>query len=86
MQWTTAIAVLVLACTSGVAAADDAKSKQERAGTCADAKSQMSYFCDPSPNGVDMLTQFGACDNAKKNVKLACEGIDEGDKAYKFDK
>ena len=44
----------------------------------------MNYFCDP--NNTDLLSQFGACDNAKKNVKLACEGIDEGDRPYKFDK
>jgi hypothetical protein len=61
--------------------------KDERAGTCADAKSQMEYFCDPSRGAGDTMVAVGtACENAKKNVAAACEGKVEEDKAYKFDK
>jgi hypothetical protein len=61
--------------------------KDERAGTCADAKSQMEYFCDPSRGAGDTMVVVGtACENAKKNVAAACEGKVEEDKAYKFDK
>jgi len=61
--------------------------KDERAGTCADAKSQMEYFCDPSRGTGDTMVAVGtACENAKKNVAAACEGKVEEDKAYKFDK
>ncbi len=84
MKLTAACIIAFLSCTSGVATADDAKSKQERAGNCEETKAQRDFFCDP--NSTDLMSQFGACDNAKKNVKLACEGIDEGDRAYKFDK
>ena len=64
-----------------------AQQKDERAGTCADAKSQMEYFCDPSRGAGDTMVAVGtACENAKKNVAAACEGKTEADKAYKFDK
>jgi hypothetical protein len=64
-----------------------AQQKDERAGTCADAKSQMEYFCDPSRGAGDTMVAVGtACENAKKNVAAACEGKAEPDKAYKFDK
>jgi hypothetical protein len=64
-----------------------AQQKDERAGTCADAKSQMEYFCDPSRGAGDTMVAVGtACENAKKNVAAACEGKVEDDKAYKFDK
>ena len=84
MKWTAAFNIAILTCTTGVAAADDAKSRQERAGNCEQTKAQRDFFCDP--NSTELMSQFGACDNAKKNVKLACEGIDEGDRPYKFDK
>ena len=61
-----------------------AQQKDERAGNCDQAKSQMEYFCGGGdPN--DMMMQFTACDNAKKNVAAACEGKAEADKAYKFE-
>lgn len=64
-----------------------AAEKDERAGTCEDAKSQMSYFCDEKNSGNDTMVAIGtACENAKKNMAAACEGKTEADKAYKFDK
>lgn len=72
-----------LAVTSAVA--EDRK--DERAGTCADARSQMEYFCDASKGDNDSMVAIGtACTNARKNVEAACEGKVEPDKAYKFDK
>ena len=59
--------------------------KDERAGTCEDAKQQMEYFCNGGGNPNDMMMQFTACDNAKKNVAAACEGKAEADKEYKFE-
>ena len=61
--------------------------KDERAGTCSDAKSQMEYFCDSSRAANDTMVAMGtACENAKKNVAAACECQAEADKAYKFEK
>jgi len=69
--------------TSYSFAADEAKT---RVGTCEDAKSQMEYFCNPANAASDSMVAIGtACTNAKSNVKEACEGIVEPDKAYKFD-
>lgn len=70
-------------CTGPARAADD-QDPAKRAGNCAEAKSQMDYFCDPA--STDMMSGFNACANAKKNVKAACEGVVEADQAYKFDK
>lgn len=85
MKLVAALALASFAFAGSTAAADDVKVTRERAGNCNEAKSQMAYFCDAKPD-TDMMSQFGACDNARKNVKLACEGVDEGDRAYKFDK
>lgn len=64
------------------AAADQAKT---RVGTCNDAKSQMEYFCNPDNAATDSMVALGtACNNAKNNVKEACEGIVEADKTYEF--
>ena len=64
-----------------------AAEKDERAGNCADARSQMDYFCNSSNSSGDSMVAIGtACTNAKKNVEAACEGKVEADKAYKFDK
>jgi hypothetical protein len=63
-----------------------AEQKDERAGTCEDAKQQMDYFCNGAGNPNDMMMQFTACDNAKKNVAAACEGKVQADQEYKFDK
>lgn len=67
-------------------ASDETRAGDEtRVGTCEDAKSQMEYFCDPSRGENDTMVQMGtACNNAKNNVKEACEGIVEQDKEYKF--
>jgi len=64
----------------------DEKSRLERAGNCKDAKSQMDYFCDEKNAASDSMVAIGtACNNAKNNVKAACEGIDMPDPEYKFD-
>lgn len=66
--------------------ADDAKARLERAGNCKDAKSQMEYFCDEKNAARDSMVALGtACNNAKNNVKAACEGVDIPDPEYKFD-
>jgi hypothetical protein len=76
----------IAACLALAAPAAFAQQKDERAGTCADAKSQMEYFCDTSRGAGDTMVAVGtACENAKKNVAAACEGKVEEDKAYKFD-
>ena len=72
---------LLLVCSPALS-----QQKDERAGTCEDAKQQMEYFCNGGGNPNDMMMQFTACDNAKKNVAAACEGKAEPDQAYKFDK
>ncbi len=72
-----ALLVLFAGLCAGSQAADT------RAGNCADAKKQMEFFCDP--NSTDMMSQFTACTNAKKNVAAACEGKVEEDKPYTFE-
>ena len=75
-----AVAVICLA-TSSYAA----DKKDERAGKCTDAKSQMDYFCSKDKEGSDTLVALGtACNNAKKNVAAACEGKVEADPVYEF--
>jgi hypothetical protein len=72
---------LALLC-AGSFAADQ---KDERAGKCDDAKSQMDYFCSKDNAGGDTLVSLGtACNNAKKNVAAACEGKVEADQKYEF--
>lgn len=66
--------------------AESEKERLERAGTCSDAKKQMEYFCDEKNAATDSMVALGtACNNAKNNVKAACEGIDTPDPEYKFD-
>ncbi len=78
-----AMLALSLFVTSLSLAADEQKT---RVGTCADAKSQMEYFCNPDNAASDSMVAIGtACTNAKNNVKEACEGVVEPDKAYKFE-
>lgn len=60
-----------------------AQAADTRAGNCEDAKKQMEFFCDP--NSTDMMSQFTACTNAKKNMAAACDGKVEEDKPYTFD-
>ena len=81
----TLFAILLAAIwfVSGPAAAESDKT---RVGTCTDAKSQMEYFCNPDNAASDSMVAIGtACNNAKNNVKEACEGIVEADKTYEFD-
>jgi len=62
-----------------------ADSARTRVGTCDDAKNQMEYFCNPDNAASDSMVAIGtACNNAKNNVKEACEGIVEADKTYEF--
>ena len=82
----TLLAILLAAFwfVSGLAAAADPA--KTRVGTCDDAKSQMDYFCNPANAATDSMVALGtACNNAKNNVKEACEGIVEPDKTYEFD-
>ena len=63
-----------------------ADSNKTRVGTCNDARSQMDYFCNPANAASDSMVALGtACNNARNNVKEACEGIVEADKTYEFD-
>lgn len=89
------VVVLVLAVfgsnsQAGESTATDAKGDQSetsRVGTCEDAKSQMEYFCETKNAAKDSMVSIGtACNNAKNNVKEACEGIVQPDKEYKFNK
>jgi hypothetical protein len=70
---------------SSASFADEEKSRLERAGNCNDAKSQMAYFCKQDDGTDTMVTLGTACNNAKSNVKSACEGIDTPDPEYKFE-
>lgn len=79
-----AIAITALGIAFSIGASVAADKKDERAGTCADAKSQMEYFCDEKNAASDSMVAIGtACTNAKNNVKAACEGVVEEDKTYK---
>lgn len=74
--------IAIALCCAGAFAADK---KDERAGKCGDAKSQMDYFCSKDNAGGDTLVSLGtACNNAKKNVAAACEGKVEADQKYEF--
>ena len=74
-------------CIAFAVSASAADKKDERAGNCNDAKSQMDYFCNEANSAKDSMVAIGtACTNAKKNVAAACEGKVEEDRAYKFDK
>jgi hypothetical protein len=79
-----ALCAVLLAASASFA--EDEKSRLERAGNCNDAKSQMEYFCDQKNAASDSMVALGtACNNAKNNVKAACEGVDSPDPEYKFD-
>jgi hypothetical protein len=87
MTRSTVLGAVALVLTFAATSATTADSKDERAGNCNDAKQQMEYFCDESKSANDTMVAIGtACTNAKNNVKAACEGVAEPDKAYKFDK
>ena len=79
-------AALCAALLASSASFGDEQSRLQRAGNCQDAKSQMDYFCDEKNAASDSMVAIGtACNNAKNNVKAACEGIDAPDPEYKFD-
>lgn len=80
------IAMLVLAfCFGSASLALLAAEKDERGGTCEDAKSQYKYFCDREGFEDDiMLNAPIACNNAKRNMAAACDGLTEEDYAYEF--
>jgi len=83
MRIATALSLVSL----GIAlAANAAAEKDERGGNCEDAKSQYRYFCDREGFKDDiMLNAPIACNNAKRNMAAACEGISEEDYAYEFE-
>lgn len=85
--WMLAVlATLIL--VPGMVIADHHKDKthMERGGNCSDARKQKEYFCDQSNAAQDSMVQIGtACNNAKNNVKAACEGVAVPDAEYKFD-
>jgi hypothetical protein len=75
----SALAVIAAFTGANLGAAE----KDTRAGNCDDAKKQMEYFC--AENSKDTMVAIGtACNNAKNNVKAACEGVVEPDKKYEF--
>ncbi len=62
-----------------------AAEKDTRGGTCDDAKSQVDYFCTGKGNPDDIMVQTPiACNNARKNMAAACEGVVEPDAKYEF--
>ena len=64
-------------------AADD--QKDERGGSCEDAKKQFIYFCEKKGHQDDVMMQAPiACNNAKRNMAAACEGKSEQDYKYEF--
>jgi hypothetical protein len=66
-----------------------AQQKDQRGGNCEQTKSQYEYFCtkkgDPAKDDI-MTTANIACNNAKRNMAAACDGVSEKDAAYTFDK
>ncbi len=63
-----------------------AQEKDSRGGTCADAKKQHEYYCEGKGDPNDIFTQANiACNNAKRNMAAACDGVVEPDKKYEFD-
>jgi len=81
----------ILICTAlslGVASlAVTAAEKDTRGGTCNDAKQQFDYYCTGKGDPNDIFTQANiACNNAKRNMAAACEGVVEPDSKYEFTK
>lgn len=76
------LAGLTLAAASLAA---NAQNKDERGGTCNDAKQQWDYYCNGKGDPNDIFTQANiACNNAKRNMAAACEGQSEQDHSYQF--
>ena len=77
--------LVCLAMSLSATSAFAADKKDERAGKCEDAKSQMDYFCSKDNAGGDTLVSLGtACNNAKDNVAAACDGKAKADQKYEF--
>lgn len=80
-----AVGLTCLAMVLSASSAFAADKKDERAGKCEDAKSQMEYFCSKDNAKSDTLVSLGtACNNAKDNVAAACEGKAKADLKYEF--
>jgi hypothetical protein len=74
-------AILVIGLGSFAHAAEN----DERGGTCEDARSQYRYFCKKEGYELDIMMNAPlACNNAKRNMAAACEGVSEEDYAYEF--
>lgn len=83
MKVAISLSILCFGILASVGALAD---KDERGGTCEDAKQQYRYFCDKEGFKDDiMLNAPIACNNAKRNMKAACEGISEEDYSYQFE-
>jgi hypothetical protein len=83
MKKVVGLACLAVFCAASFSFAAD--KKDERGGKCADAKSQMDYFCSKENAKGDTLVSLGtACNNAKDNVAAACEGKAKEDLKYEF--
>ncbi len=79
------IALSATAILIGLSSFAYAAEKDERGGTCEDAKSQYRYFCDKEGHKDDiMLNAPIACNNAKRNMAAACDGLTDEDYAYEF--
>lgn len=70
----------------GIAAvATNALARDERGGTCEEAKLQWDYYCNGKGDPNDIFTQANiACNNAKRNMAAACEGKSEQDYKYEL--
>jgi hypothetical protein len=80
--------ILIGALGVGLAAsAGFAAEKDTRGGTCNDAKKQHEYYCEGKNDPNDIFTQANiACNNAKRNMAAACDGVAAPDAEYKFEK
>jgi len=60
-----------------------ADEKTTRVGSCTEAKSQSKYWCEERAK-VTVISFGMECENAKKNVMEACEGVKSKDNKYEF--
>ena len=79
-------AVVALAFSAPALASEEKKPAEaaglQRAGSCEDAKAQMTYWCEERQS-ISVISMGLECDNAKKNVAEACEGEETEDQVYK---
>jgi hypothetical protein len=65
-----------------------AQEKDTRGGTCEQAKMQYDHYCsrkgDPTKDDIYSSANI-ACNNAKRNMAAACDGVSEKDMPYGFD-